>query len=136
MTQRLLVRCCCKPTKILGSLPWDGSAELNILAPELGFVRLPVAQMTTVIAAGLDCRNKADKGSRTEISKEIFFDKGGCAEIYRELAYKAEDTPIEVLRRLREFREAPTQLNRFDYVCPYCFGDLRTCPCPNKEKNS
>lgn len=124
MERRLLVRCCCKPTKILGSLPWDGSAETNILTPGLGMIRLEVHRMSTVISAGLDCRDGEKLG------------KDARAEIYQELAYKSEDTPIEVLRRMREFREAPANLSRFDYVCPYCFGDLRTCPCPNKENNS
>ena len=128
---RLLVRCCCQPTKILGSLPYDdGSKELRVpVAGARGFdhIVFPVATMTTLCDMPMLGRLDRDFTKQIEIEQLIE------AQRYRELAYKSEDTPIETLRRIRDFIEAPADLNRFDYVCPYCFGDLRTCPCGEKK---
>lgn len=123
--QRLLVRCCCNPQKILGSLPYDGTGELRVPVLRSGSfseIILRVQTMQTCVAATMHERLRS-----RSLGKLIE------SPVYREMAYKSDDIPIETLRRIPAFIEAPHDLNRFDYVCPYCFNDLRTCPCGEKK---
>lgn len=131
MTGRMLVRCCCIPTKILGSLPYDGTGEIRVPVPgRAGFDQIvlrvhPITHFATETAA--------EGFQRMILDREIAVDEPLPELAHREYAYKSDDIPIDTLRRIPEFIEAPHDLVRYDYVCPYCFGDLRTCPCGKKS---
>lgn len=80
--QRLLVRCCCTPTKILGSLPAPPHAHAGLK------VNFPIP---TVV--------EKEFGT-LQLSIESFFN----APIHRsELAYKAEETPLATLLKVPGF---------------------------------
>lgn len=118
--KRLNVRCCCQPTKILGTLPdvrgpyyferyWERSG--------------PEAQAVEHVV---------------RIAKDTFYDH----DFRREIAYRADGLDLDQLRKLREFEpltesdNAPTAADRpsatragepaardGDYVCPVTFGE-------------
>lgn len=126
---RLLVRCCCVPCKVLGSLPSDGSGELRI--PVLGrdgFDQLILKAHPIVSYA---VRPTIQEGF-DQLMKAAHDEPSSSMPFYREMAYKSDDTPIETLRRIPAFLEAPPDLYCFEYVCPYCFKDRRGCPCGEK----
>jgi hypothetical protein len=96
---RLQVRCCCTPTKVLGSLP----------APE-GQDKYRTFQLRGGGELLLMLRNYCQ---RTQVTDELLAraaDPVVAAYLQQvnvsEPAYYSEDTPLEVLRRIPEFLEA------------------------------
>jgi hypothetical protein len=99
MSDRLYVRCCCQPQKILGTLPAprnDGPsvtfayAELTETGPATRFVSLPLA---TFMEAPI-------------LSDEALISLSPEAQrsmIHRERAYKAEGMTIDELKKIPVF---------------------------------
>ncbi len=98
MITRLEVRCCCQPRRLLGWLEIDGAAWDGRV------VRLVVA-----VAAPWTVRRPPETPTlqlqhRVVSLPVAWFSEPGQP---RRLALKSEETPIETLRRIPGFTEAP-----------------------------
>jgi hypothetical protein len=83
---RLLVRCCCQPQKVLGSLPWPLPHD-----PQPG-----------------DRMHFAIRGGETVMLSvgayaEVTLGADGEPQRHKEFAYKSEETPLERLRLIPSF---------------------------------
>ena len=96
--RRLNVRCCCQPTKILGTLPWDERSRETrwVVERSSGDDRL----FQTFVLRVEPMRSVA-----CDVPPSVFnvLEPGGL--ITEELAYKAEGAPIETLRLIKGFIE-------------------------------
>lgn len=90
------VRCCCQPQKLLGWLPVpDGTRRGS-------HVRFAVRQdLELVTAPG----HAAPVNTSVELPVETFGTYDASGERVKHIALKSEETPIDVLRRIRGFVE-------------------------------
>ena len=99
---RLYVRCCCQPTKILGTLPNTNGRSYTEKYHKLCSDPLRDAQPVLV----------SEEISVT-VYKDVYYDERGRPE----LAYKADGIDLDTLRKLRNFQpnidgNADTAANR------------------------
>jgi hypothetical protein len=93
---RLNVRCCCQPTKILGTLPWDErSVDVRFKQIGGGEITLPVREIKHFLSASIVPETACD-ALPPDLEAEL---------IKREPAYKAEGAPLDQLRLIRDFIE-------------------------------
>lgn len=95
--RRLNVRCCCQPTKILGTLPWDESSE------QLTFAMTDGRKLTLCVQQIVNRRMTAP--ANIVVARLIMPLDEPIYSIETEMAYKAEGAPLEELRLIPQFRE-------------------------------
>jgi hypothetical protein len=105
MTDRLYVRCCCQPTKILGTLPAPVGnarsrrfqyAELTNDGPVSRHIELEIAKFATFTP--LPGKFEFDPLSASGLSPRN-------TSLTHERAYKAEGVTLEDLKKIAEFVE-------------------------------
>lgn len=92
---RLNVRCCCKPSKILGTLPDPGPDSPGIM------IRLAPDLFETLVTP----ENDPYLSGLVPLPIDTYCEYEKTGEI-RERSFKSNDYPIEVLRQIPGFEEA------------------------------
>lgn len=103
--RRLNVRCCCQPTKILGTLPWDETSDrMTFKLTGGGDMTLKVETITHLLIASI-VPETANDTLPADVETQM---------IKREPAYKAEGAPLDQLRLIPEFEDGsfPTSEER------------------------
>jgi hypothetical protein len=96
--RRVQVRCCCTPTKVLGTLPAPvgGASERTFQLTSGGMLKLGVRHYAQRVCVSQELLDRA-----ADPVVAAYLQQGNV----NELAYYSEDTPLEVLRLVPEFRE-------------------------------
>jgi hypothetical protein len=102
MERMIEVRCCCQPRKLLGWLPYDGELQRGKV---VSFVAAPELHVRDVLNAAEEILSDARYSSQVvSLPLEEFrhyFPREG--DHYKGIAFKSEETPTTVLRRIRGF---------------------------------
>jgi hypothetical protein len=106
LTRWVEVRCCCQPTKILGWLPVPRLVQFAE-GQEFSWIRDRPRQVTRGPEPPLEKSSVQVLRLRLRAMGSSTIDEYGIAHREAKLALYSEDTPIEVLRQVREFIEAP-----------------------------